>query len=1418
MNPPAHDLKSIFGKALELESPEDRARYLAEACGDNAELSAEVESLLKALGHAGGFLESPAVETTVTVAPTPLIEGPGTVIGPYKLLEQIGEGGMGFVYMAEQSRPVRRKVALKIIKPGMDTKQVIARFEAERQALALMEHPNIARVYDGGATDSGRPYFVMELVRGIPITDYCDQVHLPIPERLNLFVQVCLAVQHAHQKGVIHRDLKPSNVLVTLHDSMPVPKVIDFGIAKVMGQQLTEKTLFTGFAQLVGTPLYMSPEQAALSGLDIDTRSDVYSLGVLLYELLTGTTPFDQDTFRKAALDEIRRIIREQEPPKPSTRISSLGITATTASENRQTDLRRLGKLMRGELDWIVMKCLEKDRTRRYDTINGLAADLRRYLAQEPVEAGPPSAWYRLRKLARRNRVALATASVVAASLVAVAVVSVLYADRQRRSAIEKAEAARKNSALAGDLKTSLAESNRLLAIRNFDRGQAAFEQDQIGSGLLWMIESWRSAIAAGDPAWQRAARANLAAWQPHHPRLKAVLSHPAPVDAAAFSPDGKTIVTGGDDHKARLWDAATARPIGSPLPHEGEVMSVAFSPDGKAILTGSTDKTARLWDAATGRSIGLALQHPDQVLAVAFSPDARIILTGCRDQTARLWDAATGRPVESTLQHQYPVGGVAFSSDGKTILTESFAGGARLWDASGRPIGPPLTSGSQVRSAALSADGRTVLTGSQDATVQLWDAATGQPIGSPLKRHSNRVRGVAFRTDGRFFLTGSTDKTAQVWDAVTRQPIGRLLQHQGPVVAVAFSPDGKTFLTASSDSTVKLWDADPGQPLGLVLDAESLGSAAFSPDGKTFLTVSSDGAGRAGRLKDVVTGRPIGPPSPDPQFVKFVAIGPDGKTLLTGGAKRDAQRWDAETGRPISGPLSHPNGPIALAFSPDGRTIVTGGQDYTVRLWDAATGAPLCKPLPQPGTVETVAFSPDGKSFLTAYATGAVQLWDRGTLTPLGEPFPHPGCVSAAAFSPDGKLLITGCEDSMARLWQVQTRTPLVPPLRHQDWVWDVAFSPDGKTILTSSADRTARLWDVATGTLLGPDYHHTATVSGLAFHPAGKSFLVGDGAQTRIFRTVSDLPDDPERIATWVECLTGLTLDPQHGVIQVLDNAAWLTKHERLKALGGPPLTDVDPRLDPILFGPDPLARVRAWVQRGRWDAAEVAFDELMDARPYNAAHWLERGRFDLGRAQPAKAAAHFGQAILHLPEHLGIRHGQILSLLALGDEAGLRRACSDLLDRFGRSAGSQTANNVAWYCALAADAVADRGAPVRLAERAANGASDAEKPMYLNTLGAALYRAGRFEEAIRSLEEGSRERGGASFPQDWVFLAMAHHRLGHDAEAHSWLERFRTYRPSEKPADFWDELEIRLLRREAQAVVVHDAVFPSDPFARH
>lgn len=410
------DEKAVFNVARQIDLPDAREAYLRQVCSGDDELVARVQSLLEAYEEHESFLESPATASSPTID-QPVIERAGDSIGPYKLLQQIGEGGMGVVYMAEQTEPVERRVALKIIKPGMDTRQVIARFEAERQALAMMDHPNIARVLDAGTTETGRPFFVMELVKGIPITRYCDDNHLTPRERLELFIPICQAIQHAHQKGIIHRDIKPTNVLVAEYDDKPVAKVIDFGVAKATDHRLTEKTMFTEFGQVLGTFEYMSPEQAKLNQWDVDTRSDIYSLGVLLYELLSGETPFESQRLRHAALDEILRVIREEDPLRPSLRLSTSESLPSIAA-NRRIEPRQLSQLVRGELDWIVMKSLEKDRTRRYATASKLAEDIGHYLNDEPVEACPPSTAYRLQKFARRNKPVIATVGAVATALV----------------------------------------------------------------------------------------------------------------------------------------------------------------------------------------------------------------------------------------------------------------------------------------------------------------------------------------------------------------------------------------------------------------------------------------------------------------------------------------------------------------------------------------------------------------------------------------------------------------------------------------------------------------------------------------------------------------------------------------------------------------------------------------------------------------------------------------------------------------------------------------------------------------------------------------------------------------------------------------------------------------------------------------
>ncbi len=518
--------ESIFAEALEQPIGEARSDFLDAACGKDAALRCRVEKLLQSHTGAGSFLNEQPVAVTTD---QPLVERPGTKIGPYKLLQQIGEGGMGVVYMAEQEEPVRRRVALKIIKPGMDSRQVIARFEAERQALAMMDHQNIAKVLDADTTESGRPYFVMELVHGVPLTKFCEDNRLTPRERLELFVPVCHAIQHAHQKGIIHRDIKPGNILVTMYDDKPVPKVIDFGVAKAVEQRLTERTLFTQYGTLVGTFEYMSPEQAEMNAYGVDTRSDIYSLGVLLYELLTGTTPLERPKVREAALHELVRLIKEEEPPRPSVRLSTSGTLPKVAAACR-TEPAQLSQLLRGELDWIVMKCLEKDRARRYDTANGLARDVERYLHDEPVEACPPSPLYRLRKLARKHRGLLTTAAsflgllvtglIVSTSLAAWAIRAQRTAQDARieaESALDSERVARAEAIAAKEMAESF--SKRLITatqysdegVGYFHKGNWALAHDRFAKAEeiepgLYQIYSFRAMLFTKLGLWDRAA------------------------------------------------------------------------------------------------------------------------------------------------------------------------------------------------------------------------------------------------------------------------------------------------------------------------------------------------------------------------------------------------------------------------------------------------------------------------------------------------------------------------------------------------------------------------------------------------------------------------------------------------------------------------------------------------------------------------------------------------------------------------------------------------------------------------------------------------------------------------------------------------------------------------------------------------
>ena len=617
--------KEIFEQALDITPTEERRRFLTSACGKDAALLARVQALLRADESGESFLPEQPKATVV-----PITEKPGDHIGRYKLLQQIGEGGCGVVYMAEQTEPVRRRVALKVIKLGMDTKQVIARFEAERQALALMDHPNIAKVLDAGATETGRPYFVMELVRGIKITEFCDEKSVPTADRLKLFTQVCQAIQHAHQKGVIHRDIKPSNILVTVNDGVPVPKIIDFGIAKATAGPLTDKTFFTAFEQFIGTPAYMSPEQAEMTSLDIDTRTDIYSLGVLLYELLTGRPPFDPSELLQSGLDEMRRTIREKEPDRPSTRLSTMAEgELTTVAKHRHTEAPRLIHLVRGDLDWIVMKCLEKDRTRRYETANGLASDIQRHLNNEPVVARPPSALYRIEKLVRRKRLAFTAAALLALALVLGIVASTWQAIRatrfrqQAQGEAQRAEAealANRQNLYAADMNLA----NQALENYNLLRARQLLEKHRPPGG-----KSSNSPLRSDLRGWEW----RYLAGQCRSDEVATLARFGSCVFTVSISRDGHWLAAACSDGTVGLWDLRTRRQLPSFETYRGPASffvgedrnhAAAFSPDCRTLAAGGINKDIFLWDVVEHRTVAILTGHQGTVDHLAFSPDGR--------------------------------------------------------------------------------------------------------------------------------------------------------------------------------------------------------------------------------------------------------------------------------------------------------------------------------------------------------------------------------------------------------------------------------------------------------------------------------------------------------------------------------------------------------------------------------------------------------------------------------------------------------------------------------------------------------------------------------------------------------------------------------------------------------------------------
>jgi eukaryotic-like serine/threonine-protein kinase len=1580
-------------------------------------------------------------------------------LGDYRILREIGRGGMGVVYEAEQES-LGRRVALKVLSAGslLDPKQ-IRRFEREAKAAARLHHTNIVPVFGVGHQD-GHHYFVMQLIAGLGLdvvlddlrrlrggksetkpataasrvsgldaadvarsllsgralanvppadglsTEAFDELVPAVASAVNrspaesgvssailarsselsassdpdrqfyrsvarIGIQVAGALEYANGRGILHRDVKPSNLLVDNHGNV---WVADFGLAKT-----SDADDLTHTGDILGTIRYMAPER--FSGR-CDARSDVYSLGLTLYELVALRPAFEASDRHRL----IERVLHE-EPER----------------------LKKLAPGVPRDLETIIAKATARDPAGRYTAAADLADDLRRFVEDRPIRARRASSMERASRWCRRNPwLAALSAALVMALLGGAIVASIFGARASRQATIAKREAIRagvlatelqaaldQSNQLAADLKSSLELSQSRRKALNLERartvverGQTACERGELGPGLLYLVEGWRSAVEAGDDELAYNARACLSAWRHQSPHLLrpypqvaagshndvaisrdgitlavfdgetirlldaanlAAIGSPIPYrdnfTAMMFRPDGNALLVVGGP-RASAWDATTGRPIGQPIMHQGIIYSAAYSPDGKTILTGGADKSARIWDAATGRQIGPALVHDSLVHAVAFSPDGNTVFTGSLDQTARLWNAASGRPIVQLLARQGVVACAAFSPDGQTLLTGSHDQTARLWDAaSGAPIGLPLVHRGPVIAVAFDSAGKRAVTAALN-DLRVWDAATGLALATPMQDFGS-LHSRALKSDGTATLSASNTGTVRVWDTTAGGvPVARPLTHAGRVYAVAFSPNGKAIVTGGSDGTARLWDTATGKLMGPPLTHRSaVRAVAFSPDGRTVVTGSADATAR---LWDVSTGQPTSEPLSHTSQVVAVAFAPDGKTVLTGSYDTTARLWDAATGKPKGAPLRHREGVLTLAFSPDGKTVLTGSSDKTARLWNAASGQPIGQPLEHQGAIRfvAVAYGPDGKTVLTSCDKTA-QLWDAKSGDPIGRALAHEDVVAFVAYSPDGRRALTAAGNEV-RYWDPATGKPIGPPITQRDRVITAAFSPDGRRILTGGSERLVRLCDAATGQQLGPALVHGSTINVVAFSPDGRTAVCASGSEALLWDT-AEFPDDLTRLEHWVHVNTGLALDPE-GRLKNLDAAHWQDERDRLASLGGVPEVEPRWRLDPVLFGTEPTARAKAWVERKRWAEAEAAYLDVVLARPFDAFVILERARFYSSRSQPEKAELDYAKSyalgsrdarliesivgseslfrrtVAETPgaaTPLVVKHGELMvsqsrwqdaaidfaweldllppyrlwnsprseralalarwnraydALLALrpddghlwcvrgryhalrgqweraaadfargvrsappdseewfehaclrliiGDHGGYRSFVREIVGREAGTSNPYVAYVLARSCVLCATSVVEPEQVIRWAEQAVKAEP---LPWYQGALGAAYYRAGQFDQAVRWLEESNRSYKTGAYAADSdlenrLLLALAHMRLGHAPAARDLvrgvqraLKRVDSTRTDGAVSlGSTDWLPLQILLSEAEAVVLYDPIFPADPFA--